>query len=95
MADDRDFMAVLKIAPDSGKIHAHGDVVRPQVLRGTHPRQHQQLRSIERTARENHLATRTHLTTHTRLRTAVGMPRKHRGMLRAVSSSSSGVDIAD
>jgi hypothetical protein len=57
--DHGHFVAILKVASDAGQGHPHLDTALLEHRRIADTGEHQQLRSIERTAGEDHLAART------------------------------------
>src|SRR5947207_978688 len=59
--DDADLVAVLQILADPGQLHLHWNAERLQYVAAPNPRQHEELRRIERAAAEHDLARSLHL----------------------------------
>src|SRR6266851_223784 len=53
--DDADFVTILQVLPDAGELRSHLDPITLQDVAGPDPGEHQELGSVERAARKNHL----------------------------------------
>src|SRR5216683_6469878 len=59
--DDADFVTILQVLADAGQFRSHLDPMALQDVARPDPGKHQELRSVERAARKNHLTRRINL----------------------------------